>query len=400
MLRPRLLTLLCCGAMMSLAIGVNLLPVFLTSLSLTFGGQEGLSQEQLGRLGAITFIGLVLGIIIAGPGSDRWGAKGFAVGGNAIMVVSLIGMSLAPDYAWLGVAVFWLGFGAGILDMILSPVVAVLNPDRRSAAMNWLHSFYCVGAVVTILASTVALQVGLGWRQACFLLLPLPLVLAAAFSVLRFPALVPETESAGRTPLRTLLRERWFWGALTAIFLGGATELGMAQWLPAYAETTLGYPQWVGGTALLLFSVGMAAGRMAVGAIGERVNPFVILAWCCGSSVLLFLLGSFLPVASLALTACILVGFSGSALWPTLLGVTADRYSSGGGSMFAALAALGNAGGIVMPWVVGWIGDLSNLRWGLAVSALAPLLMLPLVLVLKSRNVDRTIRGESTIAMP
>jgi len=67
--------------------------------------------------------------------------------------------------------------------------------------------------------------------------------------------------------------------------------------------------------------------------------------------------------------------------------------------MFAALAALGNAGGIVMPWVVGWIGDLSSLRWGLAVSALAPLLMLPLVIMLKYWNVDRTIRSESAIAM-
>jgi fucose permease len=399
MLRPRLLTLLCYGAMMSLAIGVNLLPVFLTSLSLTFGGPDGLSQEQLGRLGAISFMGLVLGILIAGPGSDRWGAKGFAVGGNAIMVFSLVGMSLAPDYGILSLAVFWLGFGAGILDMILSPVVAVLNPDRRSAAMNWLHSFYCVGAVVTILASTVALQIGFGWRHACFLLLPLPLVLSAKFALLRFPALVADSETTGRTPLRHLLRGRWFWGALAAIFLGGATELGMAQWLPAYAETTLGYPQWVGGMALLLFSVGMAAGRMVVGAIGERVNPFVIMAWCCGSSVVLFLLGSFLPVSNLALAACIAVGFTGSALWPTLLGVTADRYSSGGGSMFAALAALGNAGGIVMPWVVGWIGDLSSLRWGLAVSAFAPLLMLPLVLMLKSSNVTEVSEARAPSAM-
>ncbi len=399
MVRPGLLTLLCYGAMMSLAIGVNLLPVFLTSLSLTFGGQDGLSQEQLGRLGAISFIGLVLGILIAGPASDRWGAKGFAIGGNGIMVVSLIGMSLAPDYGTLGLAVFWLGFGAGILDMILSPVVAVLNPNRRSAAMNWLHSFYCVGAVVTILASTVALQIGLSWRHACFLLLPLPLLLVTAFALLRFPALVADSETGGRTPLRQLLRGRWFWGALAAIFLGGATELGMAQWLPAYAETTLGYPQWVGGMALLLFSVAMAVGRMIVGAIGGRIDPFVIMAWCCGSSAVLFLLGSFLPVSSLALAACIAVGFTGSALWPTLLGVTADRYSSGGGSMFAALAALGNAGGILMPWVVGWIGDLSSLRWGLAVSAFAPLLMLPLVLVLKFRSVDRTIESKSAIAM-
>ena len=55
------------------------------------------------------------------------------------MVVSLIGMSLAPDYGTLGLAVFWLGFGAGILDMILSPVVAVLNPNRRSAALLLLR---------------------------------------------------------------------------------------------------------------------------------------------------------------------------------------------------------------------------------------------------------------------
>ena len=52
--------------------------------------------------------------------------------------------------------------------------------------------------------------------------------------------------------------------------------------------------------------------------------------------------------------------------------------------MFAALAAMGNAGGILMPWIVGWIGDLVNLHWGLAVSTLAPLLMLPLVLILKA----------------
>jgi fucose permease len=249
--------------------------------------------------------------------------------------------------------------------------------------MNWLHSFYCVGAVVTILAGTVALQAGVGWRNASLLLLPLPVVLLVTFGFLHFPELVHESEQAGRSPMRELLREPWLWGCLIAIFLGGATELGMAQWLPAYAETSLGFPKWIGGAALLAFSVLMAAGRMVVGSIGTRVNPFVVLAWCCGSSVLLFLLGSFLMVPGWALAACIVVGFTGSALWPTVLAVSADRYPAGGATMFAALAAMGNAGGILMPWIVGWIGDLVNLHWGLAVSTLAPLLMLPLVLILK-----------------
>jgi predicted MFS family arabinose efflux permease len=43
----------------------------------------------------------VLGIVVAGPLADRWGAKGFAIGGDAIMALSLVGMSLAPDYGTL-----------------------------------------------------------------------------------------------------------------------------------------------------------------------------------------------------------------------------------------------------------------------------------------------------------
>jgi MFS family permease len=136
MLRPRLLTILCCGAMMSLAIGVNLLPIFLINLSTSLGGANGLSQEQLGRLGAFSFAGLVFGILLPGPLADRWGAKLFAISGNAVMAASLISMSIAPDYWALSIAVFWLGCGAGILDMVLSPIVSVLNPERRSAAMN------------------------------------------------------------------------------------------------------------------------------------------------------------------------------------------------------------------------------------------------------------------------
>jgi len=131
-----------------------------------------------------------------------------------------------------------------------------------------------------------------------------------------------------------------------------------------------------------------ASGRMVplTGADTEAVcKAFHLMAWSCGSTVVLFLLGSFLPIPSLALSACILAGFTGSCLWPTMLAVTADRYPTGGASMFGALAALGNAGGIFMPWAVGLIADFSNLHWGLALSALAPLFMLPLVLRLMVR---------------
>jgi fucose permease len=380
----RILTGLCYAAMMTLAIGINLLPVYLTTLSETYGGASGLTKEQLGRLGAVGFGGLVAGILLTGPFADRFGTKPFALLGNLGTSVGLLAAGLAPSYEWLMVAIVILGLGAGMLDMVLSPVVAALHPHDRGGAMNWLHSFYCVGAVITILLGTLALQFGLGWRATCLILSPFPLLLLVALLPLRFPAL---TADAPRAQLRTLARSRWFQVALVAIFLGGATELGMAQWLPAYAEVSLGYPAWIGGTALLLFSIAMALGRMVVGAVGSRWDPYAVMLWGCASSVVLFLGASFLPHPALALTCGIAVGFTGSCLWPTMLAVSADRHPEGGATMFGALAALGNAGGMFMPWLVGWIADQSSLSLGLAISAVAPAAMILTLRFLRPRAV-------------
>ena len=378
----RLLTRLSYAAMISLSMGMNLLPVYLTSLGRLYGENGGtLSNEQLGRFGAFLFTGLVAGILVTGPLADRWGAKIFALLGNALVGLSLLAMAYAPSYDVLCVTFAFLGLGAGLLDMVLSPVVSALNPDNRWSAMNWLHSFYCIGAATTILVGIIAAEIGLGWRGACLTLMSLPLVLILSFSALRFPAMAHAEQ---RTTLRSLLRDRWFSLALLAIFLGGAAEMGMAQWLPAFAETELKYSPVVGSLALLFFSIAMALGRMVVGAAGKKWDAFSVMLWACGTSTILFLLGSFLPISSLALGCCVLVGFTGSCLWPTTLAVTADRYPNGGATMFAALAALGNAGGIVMPWLAGIIADESNLRWGLATAAVTPAAMLNVLLRMRN----------------
>jgi len=378
----RYLTRLCYAAMICLSIGLNLLPVFLTTLSETYGGATGLTQEELGRLGAAGFLGLVVGILITGPLADRWGTKPFVQLGNTLNALGLCAAAFAPTYAGLGIALLFVGLGAGVLDMVLSPIVSALNSDRRTPALNMLHSFYCVGAAITILAGTILLRAGFGWRTACLVLMPLPVYLIFAFARQQLPATAGPGE---RMPVRSLLRRGWFLAALVAIFLGGATELGLAQWLPAYGETSLGFPAWVGGGALLLFSVAMAAGRMVIAKITVVLDPFQIMAWGCALTIVLFMAGSFLPVPALALAACIAAGFTGSCLWPTMLAVTADRYPQGGATMFGLLAAFGNAGGIFMPWIVGWVADRADLHLGIATSAVAPAVMILLVLALRRR---------------
>lgn len=376
------------AAMMSLAIVINFLPVFLTTLGAELGGEAGLTKEELGRIGMVTFAGLVLGILVSGPLADRLGAKAFAVTGNLLIGGGLALLGVAPNYAAVLVAVFIMGLGAGVLDMILSPIVAALQPDRRASAMNWLHSFYCVGAVATILAGAIALRTGMAWRTLALALIAMPALVAAGFMTLRIPPLVQEGQE--RMRLRRLVREKYFLVALVAIFLAGATEIGLAYWLPAYAEKGLGYSKWIADCGFLGFSLAMVAGRMVAGHLGHRVSPISMMLGCCWVLVVLFVAACFAPWPALALGACVAAGLAGSCLWPSMLAVAADRFPHGGASMFGLLAACGNFGCTFMPWVIGVAADHSAINWGLSTATLCPL-GLALLLVWMRRQASAAV---------
>lgn len=323
------LTWLCYAAMCVLAVGMNLPPVFLTTIRGDYALKGiALSDEALGRLAACPFIGLVLACFFTGPLADRFGAKIFCLAGNLCSFCGLMLCAFAPSVAALSFALVTLGLGSGMLDMVLSPIIGALNPLNRSGSMNFLHSMYCSGAVLT----TLVVQLGLGWTRSCLLLAGPPILLLALFSTQGFPSITDA--GAARAPMRSLIKQRWFLVALAAIFLGGSAEMGLAQWLPTYCEVTLKYPHWFAGLALTLFNVAMAVGRVGIGYVGDRASPFNVLIASCSVSFFLFIMASFLP-QHLALAAAVLVGLTGSPMWPTVMAVTADEFPGGGATMCA-----------------------------------------------------------------
>ena len=331
-LHPAYPFILSYAAMVCLAIAVNLMPVFLTTLRVELGGRAGLSGEQLGRISAVTFAGLVGGILFGGPLADRWGGKLFSMLGTLLIGAGLVFLAISPSYSAVLVAVFVMGLGAGILDMVLSPIVAALQPDNRAMALNWLHSFYGIGTVVTVLVGTFAFRLGIGWRIISLISTALPLLVAFGFLTVDLLSLISDKEGA-RTPMRDLCRNSSFIAVNAAIFLGGALELGLAQWLPAYAEMSLGFSKLTGGISLLAFSAVMALGRIFAGLIGRRLDPIRLMRRCCWMSAVLFLFACFAPWPTVAFAASVAVGLAGSCLWPTTLGVAADRSPRGGATM-------------------------------------------------------------------
>lgn len=367
----------CYAAMMCLAMALNFLPVYLTTFSDTFGHHSGLTAEQLGRIPAVMFLSFIVAILLTGPLADRGDAKLIIIFGLVTTIIGLGVVALAPSYTFLLFAVAVMGFGAGVLDMILSPIVVALQPDRRSIAMNWLHAFFCIGAVAAVLISSMALKWSISWRTVALSIMVAPVFTFMLFLRLTLPPLIQE--GVQRESMAKLIRQPYFIVCLIAIFLGGATEMGLSQWLPTYAEQGLGYSKEAGGFALAGFSVGMVFGRMAAAMLQERISPITLMLGCCAVTIVLFVIISFPPSPAVGLAAAVAAGFTGSCLWPTMLAIAADAYPQGGATMFAVLTAFGNAGCSLVPWLVGIITEQSNIHIGLLAVALCPAGMMVLL---------------------
>ncbi|NUM55313.1 MAG: MFS transporter [Candidatus Hydrogenedentes bacterium] len=375
---------LCWGATTCIAIAANLPPVFFTTFSEAFGGAAGLTDEQIGRIPAVVFGGFVVGIAVASPFADAWGAKVFVVSGLVSLVAGLGLLGCANAYLVLLAAVFLLGLGAGLMEVVLSPVVAALEPRRRATLLNWLHAAFSFGAVGTVLIGSAALHVGVSWRAATIALIAVPAVILVGFAAVRTLPLVHE--EGAHEPVRQLVRHRFLWVAVVLIALGGGTELGVAQWLPAYAERSLGFTKASSAMVLAAFSVAMFAGRVVSGHWLARVTAErMMLAFCTGC-VVLVLMASFAPARAMALAACIALGFGVSCFWPTSLSLASNRYPGGGASMFGMLSAVGNAGCMVVPWCVGFIAERTTLNVGIASIAVCPAAMAVILTVLMTRR--------------
>jgi len=381
---------LCNGAMMAVALGLILVPIYLTTFRQAFA-VDGvpLSEEQLGRIPAVLFGWVTVGILFSGPLADRWGAKLFAVAGLVLVCLGLVVTATATSYAALLVGASVTGLGAGIIDMVLSPIVSALQPHRRSAALNVLHSFYCVGAVLTTVLGYIAIRGGIGWRWVCLIMTLFPALVALGLMRVSIPPVVEAGQA--RQPARTLLRSPYFLIAFLAMFLAGATELGIAQWLPAFAELHLGFEKQTSALTLSMFLVAMAVGRLWCARLVHRFPVFHLMIAGCIFAVVLYGVGCFATNRYVAITACIGVGLAVSLLWPSMLGVTADQFPHGGATMFGLMAAAGNASGFAVPWLIGIVAGYSHLGVGLLVGAVCPLILVFLLLWMRGhrpRNVD------------
>ena len=372
---------------------------FAPLLFLTFQKTYGISLDKITLLVTMNFAVQLLVDFLAAGFVDRIGYRRAIVLAHLLCAGGVAGLGILPELTadpYLGFlgAVLLYAAGGGLIEVMISPIVEACPTERKEAAMSLLHSFYCWGHVLVVVASTVFFRVaGIGnWRILAFIWALVPFFNCFYFA--RVPIRSMTGEGRGMS-MRQLAGSGVFWLFVLLMVCSGASEQAMSQWASAFAESALQVGKTMGDLlGPCLFALLMGTSR-AVYARFSRHMP--LIPFMVGSGFLCiagYLLAVWSKAPVMALMGCGLCGLSVGILWPGTFSLSCARIPRGGTAMAALLALGGDVGCSLGPTVVGLV---SNTAGGSIRSALLAAVVFPVLLLLCLSRAGKRSRNEEVI---
>ncbi len=371
------------------AISANFAPL----LFLKFHHDYQISLGNIAWISTCFFFTQLLIDLFCAKFVDRIGYRVCVVASEVCSAAGLIGLAFLPEIfpnplAGILCSVILYAMGSGLIEVLCSPIIEACPFDNKEATMSLLHSFYCWGAVGTILISTIFFLIfGIeSWKWLAVLWALIPIVNIYNFATCPIEYLVDEENGMKVTEL---FRKPLFWIAICLMICSGASELAMAQWASAYTEAALGLSKTIGDLAgPCMFAVAMGISRVIFGKYGERIDLMKFMA----SSGILCVICYFLTALSsnpiLGLIGCIVCGFSVGIMWPGTISISSKEFPMGGTAMFALLAMAGDLGGSIGPGIVGRVTQSAgnNIQVGMGVGLVFPFILLIMLFILYTKK--------------
>lgn len=288
----------------------------------------------VGAAGIITMI-IAGGTIVSSLGSERltrrFGAGLVTAVSVAMTAAALVGFSLSSSFWMLCLWAIPYGLGAGAVDAALNNYVALHYAARH---MNWLHSFWGVGASISPFVMSATLTSGGEWTDAYRVvgLVQVGFVVVLAASLPLWGRVharaqqppdgteVDEQETATLVPLGQALRIPGVVAVLVAFLAYCALEGTAILWASTYLVSDRGIEPATAAAFASLFLLGITAGRFLAGFFADRVGDRVLIRGgfaTVGVGVLLLALP--LPTDALALTGLVVAGLGCAPIYPAII---------------------------------------------------------------------------------
>lgn len=314
------------------------------------------------------------GSVLGGGLMERIGRRAVLVGAAVLHGVGIAGFGLAPSWPLFVLAMVPAGLGAGCLDGGSNGLVLDVYRERRGRAMNLLHVWFSVGALLAPLVIGGAIEAGVMW-QTIMVASALPLAaLAVAYALVPMPSGrrrqvgVPST----RTPSvgsRVLSGPIVLLGVAIASYV--AAEIGVSNWLVRFLEPA---PLATATLALSLMWAGATVGRLLSSAIADRFDHLRFTLVCIVLMGLAIGAAVAAPALPLSIALFTLAGVASGPVFPMIVALGGERFPERSAAVGGTLVGFAVVGSTLYPPAIGFLSVTVGLPIAMAGNAVLCLL--------------------------
>ena len=267
------------------------------------------------------------------------------------------------------------GLGNGLVEAFVNPLTATIYPDRKTEKLNLLHVWFPGGIVIGGLVAYALTLLHLGWHvKMGFILVPTVLY-GLLFLGQEFPATERVQQGVSTAAMYKAVARPLFLVLVFCMILTASTELATNQWIAYILSNTARLA--AGGILVLVWINGlMAVGRWFAGPLVHRISPIGLLIGSATMSAIGLVGLSLADSPPTAIAAATVFAIGICYFWPTMLGVTSERFPEGGALALAIVGGVGTLSAAIFTWILGGMYDRLGPRLALRYMAVLPVILI------------------------
>ncbi|MET9248756.1 MFS transporter [Nonomuraea sp. NPDC003709] len=330
----------------------------------------GLSESTVGAVLLVWGLGALVTMQSMRRIMARAGSRAVLRIGGPLTALGLVAVAFAPNLPLLMVAVALFGMAFGTVDVAMNAQGSTVEQAYGRPLMNGMHAGWCVGAISAGALGSVAIAVGLPFTANVALigLISLPVMVMIGRTYLPEPP-AAETAAAARRGMPPIV---YLLGAI--MFFAFMVEGTVADWNGLYMRNELGAPEALAALGYPVFELGMLIARLTGDRLRTRFGVRGMLTVSGVATAGFFAVVLMAPAALVAVFAMFFVGLGVATISPLTLSLAGTATDSPGPAI-AQAGAMGYAGLLLGPVVIGFISDATTLRTALGIGVVLGVLI-------------------------
>ncbi|WP_336205956.1 MFS transporter [Nonomuraea sp. LPB2021202275-12-8] len=330
----------------------------------------GLSESMVGTILLVWGLGALVTMQSMRRVMARTGSRTVLRVGGPATAIGLVAVAFAPNLPLLLAAAALFGMAFGMIDIAMNAQGSTVERAYGRPLMNGLHAGWCVGAIGAGAGGSLSIALGLSFTANLALVglvsLPAMIVLGRTY-VPDAPA--RESAATGRRRLPPVV---YLLGAL--MFFAFMVEGTVADWNGLFMRDSLGAPEALAALGYPIFEAGMLIARLTGDRLRSRFGVRGMLTVSGLATAGFFAVVLAAPAPMVALGAVFFVGLGVATISPLTLSL-AGTATGNPGPAIAQAGAMGYAGLLLGPVVIGFLSDATSLRTALGLAVVLGLLI-------------------------